>query len=232
MLINNFYMCSFVGKIIASSEGVNLYETGIFNATVWAAIIAAVASIVGLIVNVCLSLHRNKLEGIVAYRMKWINDLREEFSEMLSWECCKISEKGEVSISSIDSLRKSIYKIDLMLNICDKFDKEISEKLLKYLKSINSVFGSKYFAEMTEEPTEKTFLALNMCNEFQISQKLRKELQKLAHIYLKVEWMRVRAESSLKIIRNPYKEYWSFFKGFQADKAFEYYKEQYEEYDI
>lgn len=231
MIKSKFVLYLIAEKVIATAEGESFYDISgtKLDATVLAAIIAAVAALITLFVNFYMSIRRNNIDGIVSYRMKWINELREEFSKVLGWQCCAQDEKGKIISNPIDNLRISAYKINLMLNICDKHDKEISDKLFEYLDAATNSYASYCCGGLVKDELQQKVFAANFTSEFNRSEEIKKELQELVRIYLKVEWMRVRAESSIR--KKPYNAFWIRGKGFQSDKAFEYYKTQYEKYE-
>lgn len=96
--------------------------------SITAAIIAAsVAALTGII-NMIISIYKNRQDGITKYRMNWINDVRNEFTNILSWSWYCQDENGSIKFNNINELRKSVYKISLFLNVKDDYDKKILKK--------------------------------------------------------------------------------------------------------
>lgn len=101
--------------------------------TIIAAIIAASVAALTSIGNIVLTIHRNKQDGVTYYRMQWIDNVREEFAIILSWNWCSQDEDGNIKVNSIEKLEKSVYKISLYLNVKDNYDQSVLNKTFKYL---------------------------------------------------------------------------------------------------
>ncbi len=193
--------------------------------TIIAAIIAAsVAAITG-VANIVLTIHKNKQESIVAYRMKWVEEIREEFSKVLSWIYYTQNNNDQIMFNCINELRTSVYKISLMLNISDDYDNEIRKKLFEYLNEVKRAYEIYHSKGLSNEPFYQWYVVSECSGSFKKSEKIKKELEKLIGVYLKTEWTRVKAESSMCKIK--YKFCWNIFKGFQSDKAIEKFTKEY-----
>lgn len=191
-----------------------------------AAIIAAAVAILTIISNTVLSIQRNKQDGITSYRMKWVESVRSEFTNILSWTWFCNSTDGKITINSIDDLRKSVYRISLLLNIKDEYDRKILSKTFEYLESASNVYFGLNFNQLIENDTLKTMNTFQNNELYNKSEKIKKDLLMLVRVYLKTEWTRVKCESSINKIR--YIKYWRPFVGFQASKAINDFLLQYE----
>ncbi len=187
------------------------------------AIIAAVASLI----NIFLTVHRNKQDGIVAYRMKWINNMREEFSKVLGWVWYTQNENGKIAFSSLEELRSSVYKIKLLLNTSDDYDNKINVMVTKYFDIISSAYIKMLFSQDLKNDTAQFIYTIQSSEQYQKAENMKKDIQKYVRVYLKTEWMRVRLESS--IFKLKYKEFWSCRGGFDFKKATEKYLKEYKD---
>ena len=79
--------------------------------TLKAALIAAIVSVVLGLVNMILTIHRNKQDGITAYRMQWIKELQEEYAKILSWSFLSQDSIDKHIFRTIDDLQNSVYKV-------------------------------------------------------------------------------------------------------------------------
>ncbi|MBR0536457.1 MAG: hypothetical protein IIX14_08795 [Clostridia bacterium] len=195
--------------------------------TIIAAIIAAsIAAITG-ITNICLTIHRNKQDGITSYRMQWINNVREEFSNILSWTWYTQDSQGKITPNPIDELRKSVYKVCLYLNVKDDYDYKILEKTFEYLNMVTKTYEPILLSQSITQDELNYLAALQSSAAFTESKKIKEELQKLVRVYLKTEWTRVKVESS--VLKTQYSYCWKLFKGFQSQKAVEKFLSEYKE---
>ncbi len=195
--------------------------------TVIAAIIAASIAALTSIANICLSIHRNKQDGITSYRMQWIHDVRNEFANLFGWTVYVLNADGTVSVSPLDDLRVSANKIGLFMNIKDNYDKEIIDKTFEYLE-IAQRLQKNALAAMQSHSADSRFNA--MYENAEQNKKLgeiRQELREMVRLYLKVEWTRVKCESSVNKFKYCY--CWSILKGFQSDKALNKFRADLEE---
>lgn len=195
--------------------------------TIIAAIIAASIAALTSIANICLTIQRNKQDGITAYRMKWIDDVRNEFSNIFSWTWYTQDSDGRFILYPLDELRKSVYKVTLYLNVKDDYDYKVLEKTFEYLNSATKTYETLLISQSIENLTYKFIMTQQSSNVFKKSQRIKEELQKLVRVYLKTEWTRVKAESS--IIKIKYSFCWKKFKGFQADRAIEKFLKEYKD---
>ena len=195
--------------------------------TIIAAIIAASIAAITSIANIILTIHRNNQDGIISYRMQWINSVREEFSNILSWTWYTQDPVGKMIPNPIDQLRKSVYKVSLYLNVKDDYDYKVLNKTFEYLNMVIKTYEPLL---LTQSFTQKDFnylLALKSSKSFNESQEIKKELQKLVRVYLKTEWTRVKAESSIS--KTKFRYCWKMSKGFQADRAIEKFLKEYKD---
>lgn len=190
-----------------------------------AAIIAASVAALTSIASICLSIHRNKQDGVTAYRMQWINDIRTEYSSILGWDIYAQDCNGNVIMHSINELGKSVYKISLLLNTRDSYDKKILDKTFEYYKSIKKSYECMFISTNLNKPDEKFLLAWQSCLAKNQSDVLKEELLILIRVYLKTEWTRVKVDSS--VIKWKYLYCWKPVIGFQAQKAIDKYTKEY-----
>jgi hypothetical protein len=69
------------------------------------------------------------------------------------------------------------------------------------------------------------FIALQASEKWKESKRIKNELFIMVRIYLKVEWTRVKVDSSLWKFK--YRHYWNPIKGFLPEKALEGFKKDY-----
>lgn len=204
------------------------------DASIIAAIIASsVAALTG-IANIILTIHRSKQDGIVSYRMKWIDNVREEFSNILSWIIYTQDKNGRITINPINNLRKSVYLISLYLNVKDDYDQKILKKTFEYLEKVTKAYQTLNVGSLInlDNPNDNLSFKLitlqDINSKFEESEKIKQELHKLIRVYLKTEWTRVKAESS--IIKFRYRHFWSCIHGFKSNKAIEKFSEEYKDF--
>lgn len=195
--------------------------------TIIAAIIAASIASITSIVNICLTVHRNNQDSIVSYRMRWINGVREEFSNILSWTWYTQDSSGKMIPNPIDQLRKSVYKVSLYLNVKDDYDYQVLGKTFEYLNLVEKTYESILLSQSCTQKDFNCLLALQSSELFGKSKEIKKELQKLVRIYLKTEWTRVKAESSIS--KKKYRYCWKAFQGFQAERAIQKFSNEYKD---
>ena len=192
-----------------------------------AALIAAFASLFLGVFKIVVTLHRNKVDTITKYRMEWINDIRIEYSNILSWSFYRQTSDGKLVINPIDGLRWSTYKVSLYLNVKDEQDAQILHKTYEYLEQAEDCYKSMNFAQHIKEPMAQIAIVQSSSEHYNKSEKTKKELQKLIRLYLKVEWTRVKAESSF--FKGPYAKYWNRRTGFDSKKALKDFTKLYRE---
>lgn len=197
-----------------------------------AALIAAFASLFLGLINVFISIHKNKQDTITKYRMEWINEIRKEYSTILGWTWYQQTADGRLWINSINDLRNSIYKISLMLNIKDDYDNEVLKKTFEYLDDITHAYTSSNFVNTLEKNKDNSAMFILLTQSFSQytnnSDAIRDELEKMVRVYLKVEWTRVKTESS--ILKLGYLKYWNPFCGFNSKKAIKKFSKDYKEF--
>ena len=209
--------------------------------TLKAALIAAIVSVVLGLVNMVLTIHRNKQDGITAYRMQWIKELQEEYAKILSWSFLSQDSTGKHIFRTIDELQNSVYKVSLMLNLRDEYDKEILETTFAYLEKVQDLYRDYYIGEKLKEYQEKaeteekklSFEELmennseRGCDLLEDITNLKQILHKKIRIYLKAEWTRVKAEST--ILKVQYLDYYRPFKGFSSKSAIDKFESEYKD---
>ena len=209
--------------------------------TLKAALIAAIVSVVLGLVNMVLTIHRNKQDGITAYRMQWVKELQEEYAKILSWSFLSQDSTGKHIFRTIDELQNSVYKVSLMLNLRDEYDKEILETTFAYLEKVQDLYRDYYIGEKLKEYQEKaeteekklSFEELmennseRGCDLLEDITNLKQILHKKIRIYLKAEWTRVKAEST--ILKVQYLDYYRPFKGFSSKSAIDKFESEYKD---
>lgn len=182
-----------------------------------AAIIAASIAAVTGITNVFLAIHRNKQDGITAYRMQWINEIRLAFAEVFSWKLYTQNSEGNMIACPIEDFNRSIYLISLLLNVKDDYDKKVLDKLFEYQKEVTKTYETLYVGNSTKESWIQLIMLDECRDAVEKAEKTKKELLSLVRIYLKTEWTRVKVDSSILKIRYWY--CWKPFYGFQSEKV-------------
>lgn len=197
--------------------------------TIIAAIIAAfIAGITGII-NTVISINKNRQEGVTKYRMNWINDVRNEFTNILSWSWYYQNEDGNIKFNDVDELRKSIYKISLYLNVKDDYDQQILKKAFDYLNTVETAYQQLKLGEYSNNNSIAYCAASQSDNLLKKAENLKNELHKLIRVYLKTEWTRVKYDSS--ITKFGYFKFGKPFLGFNANKTMEKFLNEYKEID-
>jgi len=159
---------------------------------------------VGLL-NVILTIHKAKLEGITQHRMEWISSVRSEIAYILCWKLIELDNSDEEKIESgLYELRHSIIMVSLYMNIGNKTDNKVIDHCSKLYRA------ALYCARHHE--TDKGYKEKR--NEF-FSERI--ELRNIMQIYLKKEWTRVKYESCA--IKLPFKNYGVPFLGYREDWA-------------
>lgn len=197
--------------------------------SITAAIIAAsVAALTGRI-NIIISIYKNRQDGITKYRMNWINDVRNEFTNILGWSWYYQDENGNVKFNSVNELRKSVYKISLFLNVKDDYDKKILKKTFDYLDAVDKEYQGFAVDASSNIDIMKAYATNQGTKLFKTAEETKKELHKMVRVYLKAEWTRVKCDSSMTKIG--YLEFWKPFAGFNANKAIEKFSKEYKKID-
>lgn len=195
--------------------------------SITAAIIAAsVAALTGII-NIIISIYKNRQDGITKYRMNWINDVRNEFTNILGWSWYYQDENGNVKFNSVNELRKSVYKISLFLNVKDDYDKKILKKTFDYFNAVEKAYQGLKLGEYSNDNNMAIYAAIQSNDLLKKAEKSKKELHKMIRVYLKTEWTRVKYDSSITKIG--YCKYWKPIIGFNANKAIEKFSKEYKE---
>ena len=165
------------------------------------------------IISLYFSVRNNKavhyVNSITKSRIEWIQKIRDTVSVFISKTNVYNNAyyKGDYDKSGehLSECQKLCTEIKLLLNYCDKRDKEICnlvdailENHRKYCDSIHNMQVDKkgYFIEGEEEKRIKK----------QIEEDIS-ELVKKLHIYLKAEWNRVKYESQGKIYEKETREF-------------------------
>ena len=147
------------------------------------------------IVNVFISSHKNRLETITQNRMKWIYSVRELAAAITSWRCDE----------SLKELRQNINQLILFLNVSNSIDNEIIDHLLKMY---DAAYELSFYKSMKSTKAQRLYEAYY---------DHRKSVRTFMRIYLKMEWTRVKVEST--VWRIPFRLYWIPFWGFNEKWA-------------
>ncbi len=199
-------------------------------------------AIITVVVNMGLTIHRNKQDSVTTYRMAWINEIREEYSKILSWDFKTQDAQGKTIFNPINDIQRSVYKVSLMLNTKDTYDKELLDLTFTYLENIESMYNSYFLqkelsedkaeliSKQGEESYDKTIQHIEkefdkaLDNILEIKYTLHKKIR----VYLKAEWTRIKAESS--IIKFKYRKYYTC-SGFNSEKVIKETLENYKTID-
>ncbi len=193
--------------------------------TVLAALIAAAVAAIAGIANFFLTVHRNKQDGVTKFRMEWIEHVRDEFTTILGWDWYRQCDNGKICFNFVETMRNSTNKIALYLNVRDDYDSRVLKLCYQYLEETEKLYSKYVICDNIESIDFKLLFAVQASNEWKSTETIKKELIKLVRVYLKMEWTRVKVESSL--IKIKYWYCWRPFKGFLPDKAIEKYTNEY-----
>ncbi len=196
-----------------------------------------------VVVNMGLTIHRNKQDSVTTYRMAWINEIREEYSKILSWDFKTQDAQGKTIFNPINEIQKSVYKVSLMLNTKDTYDKELLELTFTYLENIQTLYDSYFLQKELSEDKDELISKQGEESYYKTIQNIKKEfdkafdnieeikhtLHKMIRVYLKAEWTRIKVESS--IIKFKYRKYYSC-SGFNSEKVIQETLENYKEIDF
>ena len=72
-------------------------------------------AIITVLVNIGLTMHRNKQDSVTTYRMAWINELREEYSKILSWDFKTQDAQGKTIFNPINDKTVKIISDTLII---------------------------------------------------------------------------------------------------------------------
>lgn len=158
--------------------------------------------IVGLI-NIALSIHRTSLDGITKNRMDWIKEVRDVASNIL------IGYENS-------TLNRDIFKLRLLLNCTNQLDREIIFQCTALGEKVILIKELENKSDWDSIKKEQVFLD-NLIEDTTL------QLQ----IYLKMEWTRVKCESSVFKIR--FLSYWDPINGFKEEKAIKKITKKYNE---
>lgn len=132
-----------------------------------------VTLIIGAI-NIGISVHRSRVEGITNKRTEWIYNVRSVASLILQYDSELYSDEHDLKNANRELLRNA-YSLNMLLNIMGPFDAVVVDCLCDLLStrkiSINhNIDGDKYIAS-------------------------KRKLNLALQIYLKAEWNRVKWEN-------------------------------------
>lgn len=195
------------------------------DSTVVAALIAAIVAAIAGCVNFFLTLQRNKQDGITKYRMEWIENVRNIFSTIFGWDYYSQNSEGEFILNSLDSLRNAINKAGLYLNVRDTYDSDILKLCFEYYKKVEQIYFSFIIGKSSKDNNIQLLMALQASEKWKESKRIKNDILRMVRIYLKVEWTRVKVDSSLWKFK--YRHYWNPIKGFLPEKALEGFKKDY-----
>lgn len=166
--------------------------------------IAVPLTFLASISSLYFSVRNNKavhyVNSITKSRIDWIQKVRDTVSDFISktnvYNNAYYSGDYDKSGEHLSECQKLCIEIKLLLNCCDKRDKEICklvddilENHRRYYDSVHNMEVDKkgYFIEGEEEEEIKKQIEKNI-----------DELVKKLHIYLKAEWNRIKYESQGK----------------------------------
>lgn len=166
--------------------------------------IAVPLTFLASISSLYFSVRNNKavhyVNSITKSRIDWIQKVRDTVSAFISktnvYNNAYYSGDYDKSGEHLSECQKLCIEIKLLLNCCDKRDKEICklvddilENHRRYYDSVHNMEVDKkgYFIEGEEEEEIKKQIEKNI-----------DELVKKLHIYLKAEWNRIKYESQGK----------------------------------
>lgn len=166
--------------------------------------IAVSLTFLASISSLYFSVRNNKavhyVNSITKSRIDWIQKVRDTVSAFISktnvYNNAYYSGDYDKSGEHLSECQKLCIEIKLLLNCCDKRDKEICklvddilENHRRYYDSVHNMEVDKkgYFIEGEEEEEIKKQIEKNI-----------DELVKKLHIYLKAEWNRIKYESQGK----------------------------------
>lgn len=166
-------------------------------------LISAIAAAVIGIANILLTVHRSHIESITRYRKEWISEVRESTATVLSG-------KKEYAIQEIE-------KLILYLNPSKShaLDQDIV-RLLDFLKNSYILLSGRDSQELRINFQSRDLYLIS-------------DIRKRMHVYLKMEWTRVKYESS--IIKISYHYCWKRclwpWSGFDEEKAIKKIQKEY-----
>lgn len=156
------------------------------------------------IISLYISFRNNKsvhyINAITKSRIEWIQSLRESVSEFISLVNIYFNAyyKGDFDKSGehLSKCKRIGCRINLLLNCCDDRDVEIIRIIDTILNSYLEYYNGVHDCQIVDEYFQET-------QEMKRSKKLVEDNIKLLiskiQIYLKMEWNRVKYESSGKI---------------------------------
>lgn len=149
---------------------------------------------VGLL-NLIVTIHKNRVDVITQNRMNWISDVRKISSSIISWRY----------INDTKDLLNPINELALYLNVSKDIDEKIVANLL-------DMYDSAYKLSFYQNLRSNTAKDL-----YENYYKHKQEFRILIRIYLKKEWTRMKVES--RIIKFPFVDFWIPVRGFDEKWA-------------
>lgn len=122
------------------------------------------------VANLVTSVRKIHIDGISNKRVQWIESVRDITASIVCYDLRKVSDESQFE-KEYGELLKNAYKLSLYLNIHGKFDRVVSDYLIKFVKSQHQ--RSDDFVHN------------------------RRMLNFTVQVYLKSEWNRVKCESSI-----------------------------------
>lgn len=149
---------------------------------------------VGLL-NLIVTIHKNRVDIITQNRMNWISDVRKISSSIISWRY----------INDTKDLLNPINELILYLNVSKVIDEKIVANLLDMYD---------YAYKLSFYHNLRTKAAKDLYENYY---KRKQEFRILIRIYLKKEWTRMKVEC--RIIKIPFVNFWIPGRGFNEKWA-------------
>lgn len=149
---------------------------------------------VGLL-NLIVTIHKNRVDVIIQNRMNWIADVRNISSSIISWRY----------INNTKDLLEPINKLTLYLNVSKDIDERIVADLLDMYDSAYKLSFYHNLSSITAKDLYENYY------------KCKQEFRILIRIYLKKEWTRMKVEC--RIFKIPFVNFWIPGRGFNEKWA-------------
>jgi len=179
-----------------------------------AALIAAVVALLIGMLNIVFTSRRIKMDGITKQRMLWIEEVRNLATIIIAYPVTERKSEG-YRIKDPKYLGEPLYKLMLYLNVQDEKDQEIIDLAQTMVSNATCIKFLSNSIGSTEQYTQRWFSEASKDYTIEFKQAREKFIEKI-RVYLKVEWTRVKVESSVFHCFSPY---WRIFKGFNENKA-------------
>lgn len=149
---------------------------------------------VGLL-NLMVTIHKNRVDVITQNRMNWISDVRKISSSIINWRY----------FDDTKDLLNPINELTLYLNVSKIIDEKIVASLLAMYD---------YAYKLSFYHNLRTNTAKDLYENYY---KRKQEFRILIRIYLKKEWTRMKVEC--RIIKIPFVNFWIPGRGFNEKWA-------------